>query len=266
MMRLLRSRLRLLVMGAWYSYRALFYWFTPVAYVSSKIIYPLFTLFLFVFMGRFAGLRDEMYIVVGNILMLTALNSLFGVTMTVGNERDFRTLPYVLGSPAPRVPLFLGRALVNVLDGVLTVVAAIGIGQLLFGLDLSRANLPLAALCVLLISLTSSGLGLMLGSIALLTREGWTISSAVYLALFLLCGVNFPVEALPLPLQTVAYALPLTRGIAATRQVIAGADLASVAPQLGSEILIGLIYAAIAYVTFRRIEKRSLASGQLDTV
>lgn len=262
----LQSHLRLFVMGAWYSYRALFYWFTPIAYISSKVIYPLFTLLLFVFMGRFAGLQNEMYIVVGNILLLTALNSVFGVTMTVGNERDFRTLPYLLGSPAPRMPLFLGRAFINIIDGVLTVIGAIVIALLFFGLDLSQADPALLAFCIVLISFTSSGLGLVLGSISLVTREGWTVSSTVYLALFLLCGVNIPVEVMPQPLQAVSYALPLTRGIAASRLAFAGAGWDAIAPLVGGEVLIGLIYAAAGYVLFRLIERHSFVGGQLDAV
>lgn len=258
--------LRLYFIGAWYSYRALFAWFTLEGYIASKIAYPFFMLTFFILMGRFAGLDNQLYIVTGNVLLLTSLNGVLGVTQTVGNERNFRTLPYLLGSPAPRGPLFLGRAFFNVVDGVFTVVVAMVVAILFFGLDLSQANIFLVAACILLISLSSSGIGLILGNIALVTREGWTIASTVYYALFLLCGVNFPVTVLPLPLQTVAYALPLTRGIEAARQAIAGADWATVAPALGSEAVIGLIYALIGYTFFRSFERRAMVTGQLDTV
>jgi ABC-2 type transport system permease protein len=258
--------LRLYVFGAWFSYRALHAWVRPLDYLSVKVAYPLFQILLFVLIGRYAGIVNEQYIVIGNLLVLTAASSVLGVTMTVGNERNFRTLPYLIGSPAPRVPLFLGRVLFNVIDGFFTVLMAIGIAALLLGLDLSQANFLLLLFCVLLMSLTSSGLGLILGSISLVTREGWNIAANVNSALLLLCGVNFPAAMLPPGLQAIAYALPLTRGIAATRLVLAGADWSTIAPLVGGEVLIGMIYGFIGYMLLQRIEKWSLVTGQLEAV
>ncbi len=94
------------------------------------------------------GLTNDHYIVVGNLLLLTASNSVLGVTMIVGNERNFRTLSYVIGSEAPSAKVFLGRVLFNVMDGLTTVIVVIGVVALLLGLDLSRVN-PLSSLiCV----------------------------------------------------------------------------------------------------------------------
>ncbi len=258
--------LRLYVFGAWFSYRALHAWVRPIDYLSVKVAFPLFQILLFVLIGRYAGLTNDHYIVVGNLLLLTASTSVLGVTMTVGNERNFRTLPYVIGSPAPRAPVFLGRVLFNVMDGLTTVIAAIGVAALLLGLDLSRAN-PLSSLiCVGLMSMSAGGLGLILGSISLVTREGWTIASNVTSTLLLLCGSNFPIEVLPPALQVVAYALPLTRGIAATRLALAGADWPTIAPLVSGEMLIGLVYGLIGYLLLQRIEKWSLVTGQLEAV
>ena len=72
---------------------------------------------LFIFMGKFVGISDPVYIVIGNILLLPSMNGLSGVSMTIGGERQFGTLSYLLGSPAPRGPIFLGRALFHILDG-----------------------------------------------------------------------------------------------------------------------------------------------------
>jgi ABC-2 type transport system permease protein len=189
-----------------------------------------------------------------------------GVSMTVGNERLFGTLPYLIGSPAPRGPLFLGRALFHILDGLVTVIFALPLAVLFFGLDLSHSNLPLVAGCVLLLSATSTGLGLILGSISLMTQEGWFITSTISMALYILCGINFPVSALPAPLQAVAYALPMTRGIEAARMALEGATWAEVSGLVAGEAVIGLIYAMVGYGLFRLMEKRSLISGKLEAI
>jgi len=114
------GNIRLYLASAWYSYRALYAWQSFGPYISVKIAFPLAQMLLFIFMGRLAGLADPLYIVIGNILLLPSTNGVMGVSITINGERDFRTLPYLIASPAPRAPLFLGRSLVHIIDGLLS--------------------------------------------------------------------------------------------------------------------------------------------------
>jgi ABC-2 type transport system permease protein len=109
-------------------------------------------------------------------------------------------------------------------------------------------------------------MGFILGSISLVTREGWMITSTLAIALYILIGVNFPVDLLPAGLKLVSYSLPMTRGIMAARQVLAGAGWASVAPLIYAEALVGLLYTLVGYNLFLLIEKRSMALGTLDAL
>jgi ABC-2 type transport system permease protein len=260
------SNVRLYLASAWYSYRALYAWQTFAPYISVKIAFPLAQMLLFIFMGQLAGLDDPLYIVIGNILLLPATNGVGGVSMTINGERDFRTLPYLIASPAPRAPLFLGRSLVHILDGLLSTIMALILGSLLFRVDLTLANLPLVALCILLLSITSCGLGLILGSLSLRTREAWTITSMVAMAFYIFSGVNFPVSVLPQSLQLISYSLPLTRGIQAARLAMDGANWSTISSLFLGELWVGLIYAGIGYFIFTWFEKLSLVDGQIETV
>ncbi len=258
--------LRLYLASAWYSYRALYAWQSFIPYISAKLVFPLAQMLLFLFMGRLAGLNDPLYIVIGNILLLPATNGVAGVSMTIGGERDFRTLPYLVASPAARGPLFLGRSLVHIIDGLLSTLAALLLGAFFFHVNLGRANLPLTALCILLLSFTSCGMGLILGSLSLRTREAWTITTMVTIALYIFSGVNFPVSILPGALQVVSYSLPLTRGIEAARLAMSGANWAAVQSLFLGELLVGTIYIFAGYLLFNWFEKLSLVDGQIETV
>jgi hypothetical protein len=55
---------------------------------------------LFVFWGNWQD-AGPLYIVIGHILLLPAINGVAGVSMTISGERDFRTL-LPIASPAPR--------------------------------------------------------------------------------------------------------------------------------------------------------------------
>ena len=262
----LLGNLRLYLASAWYSYRAVYAWQSFGPYISVKVAFPLAQMLLFLFMGRLAGLDNPLYIVIGNILLLPATNGVSGVSMTISGERDFRTLPYLIASPAPRAPLFLGRSLVHIIDGLFSTLAALMLGVIFFHVDLSHANLALTAFCILLLSVTSCGLGLILGSLSLRTREAWTITTMVGIAFYILSGVNFPVSVLPTWLQAVSYSLPLTRGILAARLALDGAGWSAVQSLVLGELLVGLVYIVAGYFIFVWLEKRSLVDGQIETV
>jgi ABC-2 type transport system permease protein len=170
----------------------------------------------------------------------------------------------LLASPANRLVTFLSRAIVNVLDGIVTVLFGLGITVVVFGLDLHRANLWLLGLCVLLISLTTAGLGLLFGSLGLIMRDAIAISNVVYYLLLVLCGINFPVSRLPGFVQVLSYGLPLTRGVQAARQAAAGASIAQVGGLLGGELLVGVLYALCGYALFRWLESYARRGGLQD--
>jgi len=266
MMHSLVRTARLYFIQAWFSFRALYAWSTPFNYISSKFGFPFFAMILFVYMGKFVGLTDPVYIVVGNILLMPITNSIYGVSMAIANEKDFGALSYLLGSPAPRAPLFLGRALYQIVDGFITVVVALPIAFIIFRMEIAAMNLPLVIFCTILITFTTSGVGFLMGSISLITRDGWMYTTTIGLALYILVGVNFPVTALPEPLQVVAGFLPITRGMVAARMALNGSGWGDVAMLLLGEFLVGMVYILIGYAMFRILERRSLINGALDNL
>lgn len=266
MIRSITHVVRLFFMQAWFSYRALFAWSTPFNYIASKMGFPFFSMLMFLFMGKFVGLSDPIYIVIGNILLLPSLNGVSGMSMTIGGEKQFGALSYLLGSPAPRIPLFVGRAFFHILDGLLTVLVALPLALFIFQLDVSNTNFFLVGLCILLISITATGMGFIMGTVTLVSRDGWMITSTLQIAFYVLIGVNFPVEMLPPVLRTISAGLPMTRGIQAARLALAGGNWEQIAPLFLGEILIGVLYMVVGYLTFIITERISLKNGVLDNV
>jgi len=261
------SALGLLLRSCVFQYRALFSWATPPRYLVYKVLGPVSQVLFFVQLGIFAtGRASAVYYALGNALQLAALNGIYGVVMTLGAERQFGTLPLLLGSPANRLLTFLGRAAVHVLDGVVGVALGLGAAMVVYHIDLRGANLPLFAGCVLLISASTAGLGLFFASFSLVARDVLMLSNIVYTLLLVVCGVNFPVGRLPAWAQVVSYALPLTRGVSAARLAASGATLAQVLPLLLGEAAVGLVYVGLGYAVFRGMELLSRRGGLQDAV
>lgn len=246
-------------------YVALFQWATVRGYIAYKVLLPVTQILFFVELGVYGtGRQNALYFALGNALQVTAQAGLYGVISTVANEREFGTLPMLLASPANRLVTFLSRAIVNVLDGIVTVLFGLGITVLIFGLDLHRANLLLLGLCVVLISLTTAGLGLLFGSLGLIMRDAITIANVVYYLLLVLCGINFPISRLPGAVQVISYGLPLTRGVEAAREAAAGASITQIGGLLAGELLVGVLYAMCGYVVFRWLEAYARRGGLQD--
>ena len=251
--------------SVWLQYIALFQWATVRGYVAYKVLLPVAQILFFVEFGVFAtGGGNAIYFALGNALQLTANAGIFGVIATVANERELGTLPILLGSPANRLVTFLSRASVNVIDGVLTVAIGLVLTAVVFRIDVSHGNVPLLALCIVVISFTTAGLGLLFGSLGLVMRDAIVVANILYYLLLVFCGINFPVGRLPGVLQVVAYALPLTRGVEAARQAVAGASLGDVAGLLAGEIAVGVAYAFVGYLLFRAFEGYARRGGLQD--
>ena len=169
-MHLLRVNLQLFWQGAVLSYRALFQWLTPALYLASKIVSPFSQMIFFTLLGTLAtGAQTASFYVVGNAMQIAAMSGIYGATMSIGGDRGNGTLPYLFGAPANRLLIFAGRVSFHILDGMLNVVIGFVWGILILGLDLSRTDLPALALTILITTFSTSGLGLLMGCLSLIT-------------------------------------------------------------------------------------------------
>jgi len=228
---------------------------------------PLAQLLFFSLLGSFAmGEASRSFFVIGNAIQLTAVSGIFGVTFSIGGDRDSGTLPYLFATPANRFVLFTGRAFMHIMDGMFGIVLGLLWGVLLLGLDLSKAD-PLAlAIIILVTTFSTSGLGLLLGCTSLMTLNAIFINNTFYFVLLIFSGANLDLATMPAWIQTISRFLPLSRGITAARRVIAGAPLADVYPLIFQEFLIGAIYILVGYALFRAFEYQAKRRGTLEAV
>lgn len=264
-MRTLTNNLRLFWQGALLSYVALFHWMRPVQYMASKILMPLSQMFFFVYLGTYATSADNAtFYIVGNALQIAAVSGIYGMTMSIGGDRDNGTLGYIFGTPANRLVVFMGRAFMNIMDGALGVVIAFIWGVVLMGLDLSNTSIPALALTILITTISTCGLGLLMGCLALITVNVMFVNNFVYFLLLIFSGANIPLANLPAWIQAISYSLPLTRGISAARLLVDGASFAQISPLLLGELGIGLAYFLVGYVLFAVFEVVAKRRGTLE--
>ncbi|MEK6223153.1 MAG: ABC transporter permease, partial [Chloroflexota bacterium] len=263
----LQINTRLFFQGAYLSYLALFSWLRPAVYMASKVIMPLAQMMFFVVLGTYAtGIESAPFYVVGNAMQITALSGIYGVTLSIGGDRWAGTLPYLFGTPANRLTMFLGRAVVHIIDGMLGVFLGFLWGVLIFDLNLTEANPLLLILTILITTISTAGMGLVFGCISLVSVNIMFLNNTVYFLLLLFAGVNVEISKLPVYLQPISNILPLTRGIKSARLIVDGAKFADVSPLLLQELGMGVIYITVGYILFRRFEIQAKIKGTLDSV
>jgi ABC-2 type transport system permease protein len=90
------------------------------------------------------------------------------------------------------------------------------------------------------------------------------VSNLAQTTLMALAGVNVPLAFWPAPVRWLANALPVTHGLAAVRQLIAGSDAGPVLANVGLEALVGACWLALALLTFDRPASSGRRDGSIE--
>lgn len=260
------NSVRVFLVGGYLAYRALFAWLRPSIYIPTMLGAPIFQLLFFAYIGRFSGLKDDEWFVVGNAVQLSAMSGIYGAAMAIGGERWTQTLSPLLATPASRIALFLGRSLPLIANGILVSAFAFAVGWLLLDFSLPPSNIPALALVVVVSASSCTALGLMVGAIGLRARDVFFFANLVVYLLLLFCGTNVPLDSLPGWMETVSRALPLTHGIEAAREIAAGSSLSDVSTLVWKEAAIGAAYATLAYGLFRFFEEEGRRRASLESI
>lgn len=259
--------LRIFFSSAVFSFKAQFHWLNPSMYLTMKFVLSLSQMAFFVFVGLFIrGPEAIPFIAIGNALQSLSWNTVFSVINITGHDKWDGTLPLVLATPASRLPLYIGRAMIHVLDGLLSVVISFIFAAFIFGVDFGQTNALALAAAVFLTSFTMSGFGLLIGGFSFHFRNPLVFANIFTYVLLIFCGVNFPIQDLPSQVQPVSYFFPLTYGVTAARSAITGATLIDISPVLGQQLAVGLASMLLGYFMFQVFERSARKTGKMEEV
>jgi ABC-2 type transport system permease protein len=212
-----------------------------------------------------AGQGRLQYALVGNAAYILAASVINGVTASVTWEKRAGTLALLVASPTNPLLVFTGRNVGMALHGLMNGLVGMYLVAPLLGVPLTIPQALMIFPALLAVGLGSYGLGVFMGSFALYARGYQNVlSNFAMLVMLVLCGVNYPVSALPDPFQWIAQVLPLTHGLAAIHNILAGANFLDTLPLLALEITIGAIYALIAQAIIGNLIYKARHEGTID--
>jgi ABC-type polysaccharide/polyol phosphate export permease len=200
---------------------------------------------------RETGSRYIDFLIPGLLGMNLMGSAIWSMGFAIVDARRKKLLKRLVASPMPRPYYLLSFLLSRILLLVLEVGVLVGFGALLFHVPVRGSLLDLAAVC-LLASLSFSALGLLLASRARTIEAASGLMNVVMMPMWIASGVFFSSQKFPDMMQPFIKALPLTAVIDALRaNMLQGANLARMAPQVGIIVFWLLICFVLALKLFR---------------
>ncbi len=275
-MRALGARLRT---AAWLGWQVESNWADPFIFAVYTVVRPLATALILAGMywavaGRAmrAGLFPAVYL--GNAFHIYVTTVLIGMGWVVVEEREeYETLKYVYTSPIGIFTYLTGRASVKLVLASVSLVLTLLTGWFLVGVKWSWGAVAWAPLLLTIVLglVATVSLGFLVAGVALLLpRIAISVNESMAVALYLLCGVIFPIDLLPPGLRELSLLLPFTWWYEALRRFVLGAGLSARLGHLSDAALLGALFATTAAFAllsrwgYNALERRARQQGRLD--
>ena len=252
-------------------------WSDPFLFIAFTIAKPLAAAMILVVMFQVitAGQGTDFlqFMIVGTALWNVVFGVLAGLVQSILEDRErYRMMKYVVVTPSSIFPFLLGRSIARILGSLVAVAVTLAVGILLLGLQLDPNLLILVPATVLgLLAVMALGI-FMAGWCLQLRQEAWSYPEAIAGALYLVSGAIFPIDALPSLIHPIAYALPTTWWLEASRRGLLGHGSPGTVGELtdGTVLLLLTVTTAIAVpvalAAFAWFMRRARQAGLLDMV
>ncbi len=256
---------RVIARKATLSYKGLFSVMDWKTYLMVNISNPIMQMLCFTILAHYVnGSADVSYWLIGNVLVMTYFNAVFGVGVQLTSEKFAGTLKLLVASPSSRVGIFLPRAILHIFDGLSTVLVGFLVGFAIFGFRLDTSAWLSFILILLVASFSAMSFGLVISCMGLLTRDLNLILNVASMAMLGLTGANFPIDRLPSFMRIASRAMPLTRSIELGRLIHRGEGMLGNIHLLYGELLVGVALMLLGVLIFGTMERYAIKKGVLE--
>ena len=226
---------------------------------------PVFMMLGFGFLAAFAVDPDlTRQIVVGMSVNGAVLFLANEVTLGFYGEKWSGNLTTIFLPSSNRIVQYFSRGVVHYPNAFFTIAMGLLAGIFILDIDFSAANWGPLLVSVFLIVTSVIMFMLFMGDFVLLLRDHQNLYMASLGVIFGLTGVVVPVSSLPLVFENIAQVLPISHGLVALKDSLAGAGFSDVRTDLVFEALVALGYAIVGYAGFLLAERELKRRGIMD--
>jgi ABC-2 type transport system permease protein len=188
--------------------------------------------------------------------MVVMMALMTGLPHAISYEKDTGTLDGMLVAPIKRLSIILGKTLAQIVRGMIQGIIILILALLLFGVVIYGSVL-LVFLILFLGVFSFVGLGILITSFTGKEETATMVMMTFMFPMMFLSGVFFPISQMPLFMQYIAKAFPLTYATTALRKVmVLGAGIPEISTELLFLVIFGLALLIIAIPMFKRAMHR----------
>ncbi len=234
-------------------------------FIGTLLIQPVIFTVLSVGTYLYGGKADfATYAVIGAGMIGIWNSNLWTSGRIVEDERRAGTLALLVASPTPISVVLLGKSLSNAVASLVAMGMTFATGIIAFRLPITLRD-PLAFFVSLVLTLIAmTCMGLVLGSIFVITRNAGEFLTVTNYPIFVLSGLTFPITVLPLWTRPLSASLAPTWGNLALNQAAGKVVVAAMWPNYLWLIGLSVAYLVVARVLFRRVEYLVRQAGSVE--
>lgn len=196
------------------------------------------------------------FVAPGIIAMIVMTAVLTGLAAAISREREIGTLDGILISPINRVAIVLGKALAQAVRGLVQGSIVLILASIVFGVKIA-GSLVLILIILILGIFSFVGFGILVSASAAEQETATQLLFMFQFPMLFLSGVFFPISMMPVFMQYLSKAIPLTYAIEALRKVmVLGGGINSVKNEMLVLALFGIATTSISVPLFKKMITR----------
>lgn len=198
-------------------------------------------------------LRSANYMIPAVLGIIMQFLSTLLTSMSIVREREQGTMEQIIVTPIHSGELIVGKVFPYVFLTFFDLIEVLIIGMLWFGVPVN-GSIPLLLALSALFLLGSLGIGILISTVANTQQEAMLLSFLFLMPAIFLSGFMFPLEAMPVGLQGLSYAIPLRYMLIIIRSIILkGVGLEILRSQV---LALGIFGVVVIVLATRRFRKR----------
>ncbi|MBD3406902.1 MAG: hypothetical protein GF411_12365 [Candidatus Lokiarchaeota archaeon] len=238
-------------------------------WLIQSLIQPIIFMVLFTQMGAGfgigvtdSGFDFTSFLILGSVLVMLLSQMLWGSGNALRSEQYRGTLESTLMTPTKMSAMLTGYSFVDVVQSIYLIFMGLFLGVFVFGFQIQITD-PVALIIALGTTMYGvMGFGFMFASVTLLMKQSGPLINIMQPILYILCGIFFPLTALPPAVQAFSMLIPLTQGFLAVQNVLlVGAGLNTIIPLILGALTGGTILALFGIVMLRRTIEHARRRG-----
>ncbi|MDZ7316551.1 MAG: ABC transporter permease [candidate division KSB1 bacterium] len=187
--------------------------------------------------------KNSDYMIPGLVVFLLTIVTALLSSMGLVREREIGTMEQLLVAPIKKHELIIGKIVPFAVIGIFELALGLSFAKLWYNIPIV-GNLLILLLFAVIYLFTTLGLGLFVSATAHTQQQAMFLSWFIMIFVFLMSGLNFPIDNMPRAAQLLTYLNPMRYFVIVIRELlIKGSGLKYLYPQ-------GLALAAFGEVIF----------------